>query len=135
MARPIARPIRRRQGYDGGVWILLAMACARSPDPAPAQTLAEFSAPADARSFYVQGLYAEAHGDELRARRSMDWAQRLDRPSPWVYLATARYADRAGDLDRAWLDANLALERAPELPEARELVERLRAARAARTEP
>lgn len=79
------------------------------------------TAPADARSWYLRGRYAEELGDLEEARRALDWTVRLDRSSPWSWWARARFAVRQGDAEQARADALEAQVRG--LPQAGDVLE------------
>jgi len=81
--------------------------------PAPVPT----TAPADARAWYLKAVVAEAAGESEEARRAMAWVVRMDRNSPWSWLAKGRLLEREGDLSSALEAYAESLSRAP-LPDA-----------------
>ena len=99
-------------------WIVLcwiAVGCAGRAPTLPVAQPADhtFSAPADARAWLLRAVTAEQRGDIDTMRHALQWVVRLDRASPWSWLAKARVEERAGlpEAGAAYLEAlDLALE-------------------------
>lgn len=87
--------------------ILLALVgCRHAPPPPPAPPPSQeegYVAPPDARPWYLKAVAAEVNGDFDEALRSLEWVTRLDRGSPWPWIARGRLAEHTGDLEAARL--------------------------------
>ena len=82
-------------------WYLLCLfglGCAgRAPALPQAQAAQQtFSAPADARAWFLRAVTAKERGDLDEVQHSLKWVVRLDSSSPWSWLARARVEERAG---------------------------------------
>lgn len=84
--------------------LVLALLGCRPAAPAPVAARpepADFGPPPDARVWYLRAVAAEADGDLVEAKRSLEWVTRLDRKSPWPWVARGRLAELAGELSAA----------------------------------
>ena len=107
---------------------LLLVGCksAAPTEPAAKQAVDGFTAPPDARVWYLKSVAAEVSGDLAEAKRSLEWVTRLDRRSPWPWMARGRLAEVAEDPETAWSAYQKAWEKAP-IPEAWEALTRMSA--------
>lgn len=110
--------------------LCLVLGCAKAPPEPATPTVRELAshAPGDARGWYLRALVAESRGDADEVDRALAWVVRLDRGSPWAWLARARLLARRGAVDEAIAACREALKRGPELAEARDLLDQLLAA-------
>jgi tetratricopeptide (TPR) repeat protein len=79
---------------------------------APPTTLQTFSAPADARAWYLKATVAELQGDYAEAERALAWVIRLDRTSPWAWAAKGRLMASTEKWDASVVAFSQAFERA-----------------------
>ena len=85
--------------------------------PAPSATTGDaFEVPPDAVGWYLRAIAAEELGELDEARRALAWVVRLDRGSPWSWMAQGALAERQGDLQDA-LAAYVQAESRAALPE------------------
>ncbi len=96
--------------------VCMLAACAPKAPPAPVtppnQALADFSAPADARAWYLKAKVAALSGQQAEAERALAWVIRLDRNSPWAWAAKARLMASVEDWEASALAYTEAYERA-----------------------
>ena len=70
--------------------------------------------PADARGWYLRGVWLDQHGDPAGALSAFAWAARLDPKDPDLAIHVADHRMRAGDLAGARKDCERAVANAPD---------------------
>ncbi len=96
------------------LWLIAVAACAKPPvapmAPEPSRVVED-----QAAAWYLRARFAEARGDVRAAELALDWVLRLDRNSPWAWLAVARFRLRQAHLSEAMTAVEEARQRDPSL--------------------